>query len=332
MALIERSRNGSEDLEIIYKNVIKTITDRFLKRTSSCLIFLGAGVSIGSTQSRLPTGRELAKIMADECEIDWHEEISLSRIALYFEALRTREGLNDFLTKNLSVYDRGDGGEVKLPESIRHLVDIIEILEEEGKDTLVVTTNYDQLLELAYKEKMSKDLEVVIYNGGRDFNKSQGGLHMGMKSDEKPAVWRPDCLTCLFKMHGCISQADGNNLVITEEDYINFISNSMSEDDRRRLPLHVRAHIKKSTIVFIGYSLEDWNFRVMFKATAEQTHNDRFAIQLFESDPDSQERATRDAIVSFWEQKNVKIINAKADLFLADFLSSLREKTQKVGV
>ena len=31
---------------------------------------------------------------------------------------------------------------------------------------MVITTNYDQLFEMAYKEKFNLDPEVVIYNGG----------------------------------------------------------------------------------------------------------------------------------------------------------------------
>jgi len=67
-----------------------------------------------------------------------------------------------------------------------------------------------------------------------------------------------------------VSQAGdkGTGLVVTEEDYIQFLT--VINDPLTGVPTHVASKLATSTLLFLGYSLEDWDFRTLYKALIEQ--------------------------------------------------------------
>jgi hypothetical protein len=95
----------------------------------------------------------------------------------------------------------------------------------------------------------------------------------------------------------------------------------------------VAARIATSTVLFIGYSLSDWNFRVIYKATAEANRDhEAYAVQLhaprgagiqLEMDNLKWKRS-----VKFWEEKKVNIINADAALFMDDLCKAVTRQLQ----
>lgn len=272
----------------------------------------------------LPTAAMLSCEMAQACGLEWHEYIPLSTVAFYYESFYSREVLNSYLESFFA--------KPKVPPSatLRNLVEIITRLEARGVSTLVITTNYDCQLETAYHARTGREMEVIVYNGGVDANKTASVLHPAIRG--RPLLWQPSSLTTLYKMHGCISMPESHdvsppelhNLVITEEDYINFLSNALNQDESKYLLPRVLARISESTTLFIGYGLTDWNFRVVFKATAERNDKRGYAVQLFNPgrDPDKS-RARHQAAVHFWGQKNVGIINVDGATFVADLAAAL---------
>jgi len=55
------------------------------------------------------------------------------------------------------------------------------------------------------------------------------------------------------------------SMVLTERDYFEFIAYSNKNEDKDILPAIVRKEISTSSLLFIGYSLEDINFRALFQ-------------------------------------------------------------------
>jgi hypothetical protein len=150
-------------------------------------------------------------------------------------------------------------------------MDVIALLERRRIQTLTITTNYDRHFEDAYHDKFNRWPEVVIYRGGWNPNDRTAKLHYDSTGKPVLPYWTAKELTSLYKMHGCISNVEGQSLVVTEEDYINFLTNALGEEPRR---------------LFIGYSLSDWNFRTIFKATVERRENKEtrsYAVQLWSS-------------------------------------------------
>jgi hypothetical protein len=94
----------------------------------------------------------------------------------------------------------------------------------------------------------------------------------------------------------------------------------------------VRGKLDASTILFLGYSLADWNFRTIFKATVERRENKdirSYAVQLHEPVPTDQ-RDLLQLMVDFWGEKGVDIINLKADEFVSDLLGAVHSEINAI--
>jgi hypothetical protein len=64
-------------------------------------------------------------------------------------------------------------------------------------------------------------------------------------------------------MHGCISEPD--SIVITDEDYINFVMRMGDSEAFHPVPQKLRVQFKMWPTLFVGYSLLDYNLRLLFR-------------------------------------------------------------------
>src|SRR4029450_96939 len=71
--------------------------------------------------------------------------------------------------------------------------------------------------------------------------------------------------TVIFKMHGSfLPDTDAwDGFVITEEDYVEFLSRVAGKS---AIPALISAHFHGRSLLFIGFSLLDWNVRTMLRA------------------------------------------------------------------
>lgn len=303
-----------ERLPFELRTPMETLVSALLK--GECLLFLGAGAGVDLTQEDLPTGSELSQKLAEACELEWHRHIPLSTTAFYYESFFSRFSLNEFLKKHI---DRED---LKPSAAINAAVELVTLLEQRGQQVFVVTTNYDRMFERAYEARVGRKPHVIIYRGAEDPNKSVR-LYEGIGA-LTPDIWRPMAKgTYLYKMHGCISDLDGTapGVVITEEDYVNFLGNTMHYDPKKGLLTEARGKFALSMILFVGYSLSDWNFRVIFKATAESVRQrPSYALQYLHVDPDEKTRQREqrrwNASERFWRDKGINVLNCDASEFL----------------
>jgi hypothetical protein len=104
-------------------------------------------------------------------------------------------------------------------------------------------------------------------------------------------------------------------VIVTEEDYIQFLT--VVGREIGGIPTYIKRLIQQGTLLFLGYSLEDWDFRTIFKGLVEvlqpEIRNRAFA---FQKDPP-------DFWVDFWEKKDVAIYNV-------DFYEFADELQQRV--
>lgn len=114
---------------------------------------------------------------------------------------------------------------------------------------IIVTTNYDNLLETALRDA-GKDPEVLVYQPKR--------REVTPDASEEPSERKP----LVFKIHGDIAKAD--SIVITDEDYIHFVCR-MTEQQYHAIPDTVLYRMKKWPTLFLGYSLRDYNLRTLFR-------------------------------------------------------------------
>ena len=144
----------------------------------------------------------------------------------------------------------------------------------------IITTNYDDLIELALAErKVPFDLFVVAIDRPAIEGRPQGALlfrrdgqdelrpvtgeqpllEIGLDGDQGVLLKR----SVLFKIHGHIDRRRGidDTFVITEEDYVSFLARMGSGESV--IPAQLVTMMQQRTLLFLGYSLRDWNFRVL---------------------------------------------------------------------
>jgi hypothetical protein len=147
---------------------------------------------------------------------------------------------------------------------------------------LSVTTNYDDLLEIAMTRKEVPHCVVTVPKNGPHvrtrFSPDVAG-YLGISSEalarleELQNRLSPDeyylmprkPIAVVYKMHGCLdsTERDKDSIVISDEDYIETIGASGSNS--RLVPNQFRTLMGYRKFLFLGYSFSDWNVRILYK-------------------------------------------------------------------
>jgi len=215
-------------------------------RDQKCILFLGAGVHAPPPQGspfsypreeRPPVGSALSRDLADACDFAGRfpgdDAGNLQRVALAYEIDSSRARLVDAIAGAVDV------GRVPSP-MLRALARL--------DFPLVITTNYDQLFERALRD-VGKTPRVSVYNPA-----GEPTTDFEDESAQSPII---------YKIHGDIAQRE--SLVVTDEDYIQFVLRMSDKDPYDPIPLSLKHFLKRWTTLFIGYSLLDYNLRLLFK-------------------------------------------------------------------
>jgi predicted RNase H-like HicB family nuclease len=235
-----------------YEFNINYIKERIAAR--QCILFLGSAIHVPPppelpqykypAEKSPPIGSQLAKILAKKCNYPGADWWNLQRVAQYFEKEVTfRSILVDEIKQAVDV-----GRE---PSPILRMLADLEF-------PIVITTNYDHLYEQALEQKakaenIAKPFDVSIYNP--NVNRKAETVDCPRVPDPK----RP----YLLKIHGDISEPE--SIVLTDEDYIQFVLRMSEKHPFHPFGNNVLAHLIKWPTLFVGYSLTDYNLRLLFK-------------------------------------------------------------------
>lgn len=215
-------------------------------RDSRSILFLGAGAHAPPPEDsrfaypaehRPPIGSELSRELARTCGLAERypkEDLgNLQRVALFYEIERSRRQLVE------AVRDAVQVGRRPSP-MLRALAEL--------DFPLVITTNYDNLFEHALAAA-GKQPRVAVYTP-----------ELEPTADYRdPTADSP----VIFKIHGDISRPE--TIVITDEDYIQFVLRMSNKDPYDPVPLTLKFYLTGWTTLFVGYSLLDYNLRLLFK-------------------------------------------------------------------
>ncbi len=128
---------------------------------------------------------------------------------------------------------------------------------------LHVTTNYDDFMYLALQQrhKRPRHDHSLWYSAGAPDD---------YRSPLEDASYEPTPTEPLvFHLHGCYRVPQ--SLVLTEDDYIEYLVQLSSDTHRKAgtvssvLPAYVYGQLRSKPLLFIGYSLRDWTFLVLFR-------------------------------------------------------------------
>jgi SIR2-like protein len=289
--------------------------------------FVGAGASCsepGATVT-LPDGRaladELASLMPGSVALDAHD--NLAKVAQFFQhTVFDRAALYDYLHRRLEVE------QARTPPGA--VAKLLAGIPNGSAPLFLLTTNYDSFIERAFRDA-GRPLCTITQNM-RDPESGASKISLiypdGYRGQEDSSEFQwndrrfEPGTAFLFKMHGSVQQAlpDGpDNVIITEDDYVDFMVNSGGNISPYFPPASLTAAYKKRRFLFLGYSLYDWNFRTFLRmltirnALSGREIRRHYAIQL---KPMTIE-------VELWRQRNVNLYDGDLADFCARALASL---------
>ncbi len=209
-------------------------------RARKCTPFLGAGACAGT----LPLGRDIARAWAGEDGYPLEDSEDLTRVAqflgvLHEDAMWPKDKIRDELLgigpPDFSRPDEPHAVLAGLPLPV------------------YLTSNYDDFMVKALEyRRRSPLMDFCRWN-------TRVADDPGHLKDEAlvPSVEAP----VVFHLHGHLGEAA--SIVLTEDDYLDFLV--AVARDRDLLPHQIRKALADSSLLFIGYKLADWSFRVIHR-------------------------------------------------------------------
>jgi DNA-binding SARP family transcriptional activator len=212
---------------------------------------------LGSDVGELATG--LARRFAYPGESD-----ELTRISQYVAVMKGSGPLWDELHALL--------GTDAQPTSIhRFFASLPPLLHDHGAPhQLLVTTSFDFALEQAFLDA-GEEFDVVSYiasgrHRGRFCHLAPDGTAAPI---EVPNTYASELSlerrTVILKLHGRVDRSaerQWESFVVTEDDYIEYLAHS---DVANAVPVGLAAKLQRSHFLFLGYTMADWNLRVVLK-------------------------------------------------------------------
>ena len=304
-------------LDAHYQAVIKAMLDGRL------VPFFGAGVNLCDRPKdaawqqgqNLPSGGELSEYLAGIYRYPSPDKFDLVRVSQYVSVMEGTGPLYEELRKLFDV----DYPPTQLHKFFATFPSILRAKGYPVKYQLIVTTNYDDVMERALKAA-GEPFDVVTFQAERP-NRGKF-LHQPPEGDarliEVPNEYRDvslDKRTVVLKIHGAVDRVnpDRDSFVITEDDYIDYLTRT---DISSLMPVMLAAKLRKSNFLFLGYGLRDWNLRVILhRIWGEQVQSyASWAVQL---DPEVID-------TKFWGKRDVDILDAR----LQDYVAQLSERLQ----
>jgi SIR2-like domain len=283
-----------------------------LLKKGSVIPFFGAGASLiplatnadqqASADRRwtpfsLPTGGQLRSFLAERCQLDLAGEtsIELATVAQYYVG---EVGADD-LYRSLH--------EIFSPE--HPFGEIHRMLASLPAPLLVLTTNYDSMIERAF-EAIGKPYDLVVHQTNDDAHagcvvfKPHGGK--AEKIPPNSVVIDLEHTSVIYKMHGTAAAAGAlpESYVITEDDYIDFLTRLGSNTP---IPSMISEAFYERHFLFLGYGLADWNFRVMLAALQEHLQRQKSWAIRWRGSP-IEER--------IWSSRGVRMYDMRIDDFV----------------
>jgi SIR2-like domain len=304
--------------EAHYRRIANRILD------GAVVPFLGAGVNLCGRPDKaswqrgryLPSGAELASYLAKGNEYPYDDRDDLLRVSQYVDVML---GLRPLYEELHDVFD----ADYEPTPVHRLLASIPSLIRRRPSDEpkcfpLIVTTNYDVALERAFTDAGEEyDLVTYIADGpksGRFLHTSPSGVPRVIRRPNSYTELRFGERPVIAKIHGTVARGmqDGDSFVITENHYIDYLSRT---DIAQLIPVHIAERMRQTHFLFLGYSLKDWNLRVILHRIFQDAPwgYSSWAVQLM---PDSIEERS-------WFRRGVELLDARLEEYVERLSAAL---------
>ena len=281
--------------------------------------FLGAGASLLRTAESgpwksprsgfLPKAGELAEYLDRRSGFPSDAQPELARVAQYFEGVAGRQGLDDDLHDVFAhAYEPGP----------------LHLFLAQSPCRVLVTTNYDCLLERAF-ERRQRSYHLVVYRNGaatmfhRLFQGEASALGEPEEVIPNELVLPKDGIPIIYKMHGSadLQTQERDSYLITEDDYVQFLTRMVANT---AIPALLAEPFKNSHLLFLGYGLQDWNLRVILHKIWQEWPSRRAAWAI--------QHKALPLEKEFWSRRQLTIYEKTIDELLPHLMRNGDEDTQ----
>jgi SIR2-like protein len=275
-----------------------------------CTPFLGAGASYGV----LPLGGDIAKQWAEKYQYPMEDRTNLIAVS-QFMALK----YDAVFPKDLIVEMFQDAGEPDFndPTEPHRVLASLNL-------PVYVTTNYDDFMAKALIRR-HREPNRILCQWNRAVKDYVGDNPTILEKDPsyKPTVANP----VVFHLHGHVPIAD--SLVLTEDDYMDFLVNISA--DPNLIPAPIARALTATSLLFIGYRISDWNFRVLLRSfdRLSESSVSRLNVAVIRAPAGAEEvkEKTQDYLTKYYENIDVRVYWGTA----REFLTELWTRWQQAG-
>ena len=261
-----------------------------------CTPFIGAG----ACYDILPLGKDIANEWAKNHGYPLEDVDDLGSVAQYMaithDPLFPKEEMSRLLRKvspsGFSSIEESHGFIASLPLPV------------------YITTNYDDFLYKALRSKGKEPKRVVCQWNSYLKNGNEYLLNPDFKGTKDRPI--------IFHLHGLNELPE--SMVLTEDDYVDFLVN-VSNNKMEIIPHQIRRALTGSSLLFIGYSLRDWSFRVVFRGLVSKMEASMRRINVAVQLPKT-EKAKNEYLESYFSNMKIKVFWGPAD----EFMTQLKDK------
>lgn len=262
-----------------------------------CTPFLGAGACAGT----LPLGGELAERWATEHRYPLDDVNDLARVS-QFLGVRSSDSLypKELISSELEHLRPPDFARQDEPHAVLAQLPL----------RVYMTTNYDDYMFAALRRFGKNPIREICR-----WNTALASYPTVLDASFVPTPTNP----VVYHLHGHLSNPE--SIVLTEDDYLDFLI-AISRDENL-LPHQIRRALAGASLLFVGYGLADWDFRVLHRglvmAGEKSLRRLSVTVQLDREDP------AREYLDMYFSQMNVRVFWGTADTFMAELGRRWRE-------
>jgi hypothetical protein len=288
--------------------------------------FLGAGANLCGRPDTpwepgsgyLPSGSELAVSLSAEVNYPDPDDRDLMRISQYVHSVLG--------WKPLYKYVRAPLDELSPPTTLHmFLARLARTLRKlDVPRQVILTTNYDDALERAF-DACAEPYDLIWYEAQSEradcgrFIHDVEGSPVPILLPNQYVDLEPDERTVIVKLHGAMVRADPSrdSYVITEDDYIRYLTRS---DIATQLPAVLRQRITERHLLFLGYSMRDWNLRVVLERLVG---SGALANQSWSVQRKPATEAATEIELTLWSDRDVDLVLVMLDEYVRELEQQL---------